>query len=384
MQAAVAPRTAPRRVCFFGTYARDHTATVLLRQALRARGWEVVECHAPLWEETRDKMPAYFRGRSLVRLALAYGCRAGRLARGLRQCPDVDAFVVGFNGQLDVLLLRLMRRRAPLVFVPLVTISETLIDDRGVHRPGSWMARLAGQLDRWSLRGADRVIIDTEAHRQYLVEVHGVSPQRVGCWHLGADAEVFRPVPPRPEGRPLQVLFYGQFLPLHGLETIFEAIGILAADGVEEFTVVGTGPERDRTLRGLAPAAAQRVRLVEWIPYRELGAAVADADVCLGSFGTSAKARMVIPNKVYQAAAVGRAVVTGDTPAVREVFTPGENVIVCPPGDPAALAEAIRGLRDDAERTRVASNAQRLMASRFGPCEQGARLVAAVEPAMRL
>ena len=66
---------------------------------------------------------------------------------------------------------------------------------------------------------------------------------------------------------------------------------------------------------------------------------MAASDVCLGVFGTSPKSQRVIPNKVFDALAVGRPVVTADTPAVREVLTHGEKAWLCPPGDPDALAE---------------------------------------------
>jgi len=86
---------------------------------------------------------------------------------------------------------------------------------------------------------------------------------------------------------------------------------------------------------------------------------------------------MVIPNKVYQAAAAGRPVVTADTAAVREVFTHGDTAWLCRPGDPAALAEAIERIGADAEtRKRLATRAAALMADRFAPAAQGQRLAA--------
>src|SRR5262249_34081814 len=67
----------------------------------------------------------------------------------------------------------------------------------------------------------------------------------------------------------------------------------------------------------------------------------AAASVALGVFGTGRKAAMVVPNKVYQAAAAGRPLVTRDGPGLREVLEPGTHCLVCPPGDPAALAAAV-------------------------------------------
>jgi glycosyltransferase involved in cell wall biosynthesis len=93
---------------------------------------------------------------------------------------------------------------------------------------------------------------------------------------------------------------------------------------------------------------------------------MAASDVCLGIFGTSPKAQRVIPNKVFDALAVGRPVLTADTPAVREVLTHGETAWLCPPGDPAALAEALLALRsEEGTRRRLAERGHELFVQRF-------------------
>jgi len=377
---AEAPAASPRRVCFFGTYARNHTVTELLRQGFAGLGCAVDEVHEALWERTRDKLPDYFGSASVARLGLRYGRLSFKLAGRAYARRGPALWVAGFNGQLDAVLLRLLRWRAPLVFAPLVSITETVVEDRAIHPPGSALARAVRLLDRLSLRSADRILIDTEAHRDYLVERLGVERARIGTWYLGADPRVFRPHPPRRRGGALRVLFYGQFLPLHGVDTILAAMAALATDPAYEMTVVGTGPERRRALAALPRAAADRLRLIEWVPYEQLGELIAAADVCLGTFGTSAKAAMVIPNKVYQAAASGRALITADTPALREVFTPGVDVAACPSGDAEALVTAIQALRHDDERERLAAAALRLMAERFSSSARAAALARALGP----
>jgi glycosyltransferase involved in cell wall biosynthesis len=97
--------------------------------------------------------------------------------------------------------------------------------------------------------------------------------------------------------------------------------------------------------------------------------------VVLGVFGSSEKAAMVVPNKVYQAAAVGRPLVTRDGPGLREVLEPGRHCLACAPGDPEALAAAVRGLLDDRESAEGLGRAARAhLLERFGPAPQGARL----------
>jgi phenylacetate-CoA ligase len=55
----------------------------------------------------------------------------------------------------------------------------------------------------------------------------------------------------------------------------------------------------------------------------------------------------VIPNKAFQALACGVPLVTADTPAARELLRDGESALLVPPGDPAALAGAVRRLAAD-------------------------------------
>jgi len=364
-------------VCFFGTYARDYTVTRLLAQACAAAGIEVIECHRPLWETARYKPAAYFGPRSMARLLGQYVRQAVALARARRASGRVPVYLIGFNGQVDCLLLRFLvrRDRTPIVFAPLVTLTETLTDDRAVFRAHSAKAGLARWIDRFSLKAATQVVIDTDAHRRYLVETFGISPERVSTWHLGADPTVFSPRARVPREGPMRVLFYGSFLPLHGVRAVLEAASILRDDHRVEFVLVGDGPEREACAARVQQAQLRRVRFADWVPYPTLGEMVAEADVCLGIFGSSGKVQMVIPNKVYQAAAVGRPVITADTPAVREVFVHGENAWLCPLGDPAALAEAIRGLCDDLSmRQRLGCNAAAMMTEMFSPAAQGRRL----------
>jgi glycosyltransferase involved in cell wall biosynthesis len=66
----------------------------------------------------------------------------------------------------------------------------------------------------------------------------------------------------------------------------------------------------------------------------------------------TAKARRVIPNKAFQALACRAPLITADTPAARELLVHDESALLVPPGDPAALADAIRRLAADPELAR--------------------------------
>jgi len=86
---------------------------------------------------------------------------------------------------------------------------------------------------------------------------------------------------------------------------------------------------------------------VPWVEYERLPGELHRAGCALGVFGTSDKASRVIPNKAFQALACGTPLITADTPATRELLVDGESALLVPPGDPEALAAAIRRLAAD-------------------------------------
>jgi glycosyltransferase involved in cell wall biosynthesis len=173
------------------------------------------------------------------------------------------------------------------------------------------------------------------------------------------------------------VLFYGRYLPLHGVDTIVGAAARLGARA--EFVLIGRGPERAHAER-LARGTPARLEFRDDVPLAALPDELAAAAVALGVFGAGRKAALVVPNKVYQAAAAGRPLVTRDGPALREVLTPEEHCLACPPGDADALAATVARLLDDpALGARLGQAARAHVLGEFGPERQATRLRALLE-----
>jgi glycosyltransferase involved in cell wall biosynthesis len=213
---------------------------------------------------------------------------------------------------------------------------------------------------------ASRVVCDTDAHADYFETRLGVPRQKLRRVWVGSDDDVMRPARVH-DAAPFRVFVYASFIPLHGLEHVVRAAHLLdRADDEIRIDIVGTGATEDQ-VKDLA--AELRVRNVHFLgrrSYEQLATEIAASHLCLGVFGTSPKAQRVIPNKVFDALAVGRPVITGDTPAVREVLTHGEHAWLCPPGDPEALAEALLTLRSDQDACRrLAARGHELFVRRF-------------------
>lgn len=391
------PTPAPRTLLGAGTYDADaHPRVRVLLEGMRAHGWQVDEVVEPWGVSTARRVRAVGDAAGLPGLALALG-RAWwrlvpRLRRRVRSGPRPDAVVVGHLGHLDVGLVRLLTRPAPVVLDYLVSGAGTAID-RGLG--GAGRRRLLAGLDRFALSRADVVVVDTD---ERLGELPPGARRRAVVVPVGADDRWFAAgratsaaagddphaagivAPPAgadavatPAG-PLSVVFFGLFTPLQGATTIAQALRALA--GSVAATVVGDGqdaPAVDALLRG-----TPGVRRLPWVAADELPALVAGHDVCLGIFGTTDKAFRVVPTKVFQGAAAGCAIVTGDTPPQRRTL--GDAAVLVPPGDPDALAEALRALAADRARlARMRRAAHDLAESAFTP----ARVVAGLDARLR-
>ncbi len=318
------------RVVYFGTYERDYPRNAQVISCLRRAGVDVHERHEAVWEGSEHKWQAG-AGAALRLLAAEARLLARPNARG------ADAVIVGYPGYVDLIAARRAARGRPVVFNPLVSLTDTLVEDRGRFRPGGLPARILETIDRRALRAADLVVADTQANAAYLTSLAGLEPDRAAVCFVGAEERVFRPVWSAPET--FSSLFVGKLIPLHGLETVLDAARI--ADELP-FRIVGSG-QLEPLLRDRPP----NVEWVPWIEYEHLPDELARSGCALGVFGTSAKASRVIPNKAFQALASGAPLVTADTPAARELLTDGESALLVPPGDAGALAAALRRLAGD-------------------------------------
>ncbi|PFG38681.1 glycosyltransferase involved in cell wall biosynthesis [Georgenia soli] len=332
------------RVLAFGTYdVKAHPRVQVLIDGLREHGLPVSEIVEPLGLSTAQRVsflqnPASlprFVGRLLRRWSVL-ALRAVRL-RGAQRPTHV---LVGYLGHFDVLLARLLFPRAQIVLDHLIFAAGTA-RDRGAG--DGLRTRLLGLLDSLALGAADVIVVDTPEHRELVPARRRDSTVVVP---VGATSSWFEaPGAPEREGvNPLSVVFFGLFTPLQGTRVVGEALRILHDRGVHvRATLVGAGQDSDAVhaqVDGLPSVTWQG-----WVDGAELPALVASHDVCLGIFGTTAKALNVVPNKVYQGAAAGCVVVTSDTEPQRRAL--GDDAVLVPPGDAEALANALAALAGD-------------------------------------
>ncbi len=340
--ASAPPRQSPtgRRVLFFGTYdARKYPRVKVLHEGFVALGDEVLECNVPLSLDTATRVRMLRRPWMVPLLAIKLAACWLRLIARARRFRGVDLVVVGYMGHFDVHLARLLWPRTPVALDHLVSAGDTALD-RGAS--SGCLVRLLGRLDRAAVNAAHFPCVDTAEHRE---RVWLPARARSVVVPVGAPSAWFYP-PAHHAGERVRVVFFGSFTPLQGAPVIGEALRLLADDDRFAFTIVGQGQDYDATRS--AAAEARNVEWIDWVEPEQLPYLVACHDVCLGVFGTGTKALRVVPNKVFQGAAAGTAIVTSDTPPQRQEL--GDAAVFVPAGDAAALAIELRKLADDRNR----------------------------------
>jgi glycosyltransferase involved in cell wall biosynthesis len=327
-------------VCLFGGYHRGYPRSSVILSGLARIGVPVIDCTVSPRLKSPRRYPA---------LLTAY-----RRVQG-----DFDVlFVPEFRHKDVPLAWALSRRGGKLcVFDPLVSRYDTRVHDRADTGARGLQASHNLNLDRIALSLPDLALADTAEHARYFRERLAAPDARVRVLPVGYDDDMFRPAPAPDAADVVRVLFYGSYLPLHGVDVIADAALRLRGERHIHFELIGGGQTFDDVTRRLREANVNNVSIEPRVDASHLPGRIARASICLGIFGTTQKASRVVPNKVYQCMGVARPVITADSPAVREFFEPGRHVEVVPAGDADALAERIALLAGDAARRAVLAEA---------------------------
>lgn len=270
-----------------------------------------------------------------------------RLVR-VKKSVDPDVFILGFRGHEIAWLVRWLTKGKPLILDAMMSPYAALREERKLGLPGRLLAPLWGGYERSILHAADAVLTDTELHARYYRDEFGLATDRILALPVGAVElpdlpSKDPPVSPQPPGSSFRVLFYGSFLPLHGIDVILDAVASLADLPIELQFVGGTPRQAKRLVTACATRGITRYQHHAWIPFdRLLHDEIQRADLCLGGpFGGTPQAQRVVTGKTSQCLAAGKATVIGRIEEDHG-FVDRFNCLLVRQNDAVALAAAIR------------------------------------------
>ncbi|MEK7583049.1 MAG: glycosyltransferase [Patescibacteria group bacterium] len=309
-------------VLYFGMYDPAYSRNSILISGLRQNGVTVLEC--------QDKSPGL---KKFINLYRKHKTFKGKY----------DVMMVGFMGHMMVPFAKLTTRK-PIVFDAFLSLYDSNIFDRKLAGPHSLKAWYYWILDWLSMHLADRVLLDTQAHINYASTAFHVKKEKFARFWIGVQDAIFYPRNKTRQTNAYVVFFHGSFIPLQGVEYIIQAARILRGHEDIEFWMFGGGQTKESMIQLARDCNLGNVKFFQHVPVTEVAEKMADADICLGIFGKTSKTARVIPNKVYENLAAKKPTITADTPAIRELFTE-QDLLLISAADPKSLAEAILKLK---------------------------------------
>jgi len=214
---------------------------------------------------------------------------------------------------------------------------------------------------------SDLIIKESQAEMDYFVNQMGVGKEKFRILYIGADESKFPPCPYKEAQEKFVVLYFGTFIPLHGVEVIIEAAKILAKYSDIVFKFCGDGQTKVSMENMAAKHQLKNVEFLGFVEQEVLLKNIAGSDVCLGIFGKSAKASIVVTHKVYQILCSQKPLITMDSKVIREInLEDGRNCILVPKQDPKKLAEAILFIKNNEQRRKeIAMQGRKIYLEKF-------------------
>lgn len=322
---------------------RAHTLNLEAAAARRQQPTPVVRVEYP--EQARLPVPWAARGSSI----------ALRQLRALPRRPDATLF------HTSTISLGAPASRTP--YVVSVDATPLQLDTMGQwYRHGQSLASLERLKTAWYRRvfGRARAMVAWSGwSAESLEHDYGVDPERVHIFHPGASRPFFE-LCRRPEAGVPTILFVGGDFERKGGDTLLEAFAPLARQARLVLVTGAAVPERCGVSveRGVTPGSAR------------LLAAFAAADIfCLPTRGDCTSVA------IEEAMAAGLPVVTTPVGSNEETVRDGESGLLVPPGDVAALRDALARLIDDAAVRRSMGMAARERAHAAYDAEANARAI---------
>jgi hypothetical protein len=282
-----------------------------------------------------------------------------RRTREIKKKYDPDVYFLGFRGHEFYWPLRGLVGNKPIVLDALMSPYASLSRERKFGTLGVVAASAWRILESSILNDADLVLTDTTPHLRFYEDEFSLPPDKllalpVGAEESGAIISTTKLDNATQDKNEMGVLFYGSFLPLHGVDIILDAASLLRELPIRFDFVGGNSRQARKFKTDCANKGVTRYTHRPWVSFDELiNVTIPEADLCLGGpFGDTEQARRVITGKTSQCLALGKPTIIGEIDEMHG-FVDKQNCLLIPQGNPEALAEVLRWAYENRDQLEV-------------------------------
>jgi glycosyltransferase involved in cell wall biosynthesis len=280
-----------------------------------------------------------------------------------------------WRGAIALPLAKIITRK-PIIWYANASAYDGLINDRKTFKPNSIQAKFITLFEKLNAKLADIIIKESYADIDYFLGKFGGKKKKFRRLFLSADEELFPPCPFKETKQSFNVLYFGKFIPFHGVEMIIEAARILSHNNDIIFNFCGKGQTKNEMEDLVAKYELKNIKFLGYVPHESLLRSIKESDVCLGVFGNTGKETRMITNKIYNILCSQKPLITLDTKAVKEIELKNEKNCVLVPRDPKKLSEAILFLKNNpSKREEIAEEGRKLFVNKLSLGETSKDLV---------
>ena len=297
---------------------------------------------------------------------------------------DFDIILV--HGVFPFLFSWIMKpiHRKKIVYDVFISRYNTEVEDRKRVKKGSLKAKALFFLDKFTCNNADVAFLDTKTHVKYFNKKFNIK-KKLKVVYVGASEKLWKIKKINIiKNKKFNVVFWGAFSPLHGADVIVKAAKILEKNKNIQFHMLGFSKEKmfgqcNKEVEDLVENS-KNITLKYGITLKtNLVDYANSADVCLGIFGNTIKANIVLPHKAFETLALKKPLITKDTDAAREIFENNKHCILVK--DEKELAKAVLKLKKDKEfRKKIAKKGYDYFKNNFDNKNIGKALLRLLKP----
>jgi glycosyltransferase involved in cell wall biosynthesis len=264
-----------------------------------------------------------------------------------------------------VLSLKLFTNKT-IIYDAFISFYDTFVTDRKRFKAFSISGIIAYLLDYLVLKVADILVFDTKEHQEYFVEKYNINKnkKKLLIWPVSLNLKEIDNFLSNVDNNSdnnydnnnlfskdkFNILFYGTYIPLQGIEYIVKAAKILKDQKDISFALLGDGQEKDNIEKIIKKDNIDNIELINSVTYDKLFSYIKTADLCLGIFGDTDKAKRVIANKVLECLSAKKIVITGRNNALERYFEGNNDIVYCELANEKDLAEKILEIYKDYEQ----------------------------------